>query len=201
MAPPMSSDAPLVAAGDTRCPACLYPRHVCLCPAIPTVVTRTRVVIVRHYAERTRSSNTGRLAHRALPNSVLIDHGAIEGAAVLPPLAGAWVLYPHGEPLTAAPAHPPTQIVALDASWSQARKMFRKLGALRGLPLFRLPDLPMPAARLRASPESGHVSTIEAIARALRILEGDAVATPLETLFALAVARSVTLGRAPARGA
>ena len=41
----------------------------------------------------------------------------------------------------------------------------------------------MPAARLRESPEPGHVSTIEAIARALRLLEGDAAAAPLERLF------------------
>jgi DTW domain-containing protein YfiP len=73
--------------------------------------------------------------------------------------------------------------------------MFHKLSALRGLPVLRLPDAPVPAARLRASPGEGMVSTIEAIARALRVLEGDAVATPLEDLFALAVARAVSAGR------
>ena len=31
-----------------RCPRCLFQRRVCLCAAIPTVVTRTRIVIVRH---------------------------------------------------------------------------------------------------------------------------------------------------------
>ena len=56
--------------------------------------------------------------------------------------------------------------------------------------LLRLPEAPMPEARMRASPAPDRVSTIEAIARALRMLEGDAVATPLETLFALAVARA-----------
>jgi DTW domain-containing protein YfiP len=39
------------------------------------------------------------------------------------------------------------------------------------------------------------VSTIEAIARALRLLEGDDAAAPLEALFALAVERSVATGR------
>jgi len=66
--------------------------------------------------------------------------------------------------------------------------MFRKLSALRGLPVLRLPDAAMPAARLRESPGPGRVSTIEAIARALRLIEGDAAAAPLEALFALAVA-------------
>ena len=73
--------------------------------------------------------------------------------------------------------------------------MFRKLEGLRGLPILRLPDAPMPAARLRESPSPGRVSTIEAIARALRLIEGDASAAPLEALFAVAVARAAATGR------
>jgi DTW domain-containing protein YfiP len=73
--------------------------------------------------------------------------------------------------------------------------MYRKLAALRGLPILRLPDGDMPAARLREAPSPGRVSTIEAIARALRLLEGDAFAAPLEALFAVAVARAAATGR------
>lgn len=183
-------------AGHQRCPRCLFQQRVCLCAAIPVVETRTRVVIVRHHLERHRSSNSGRLAHFALPNSVIVDHGGHGGPAVLPPLDGAWLVYPAGEAMVSAPTPPPKQLVFLDASWSQARRMFRKLGALRGLPLLRLPDAPMPAGRLRESPEPGHVSTIEAIARALRLVEGDHVAVPLETVFQVAVSRAAMTGRA-----
>lgn len=172
-----------------------------MCPEIPTILTQTRVVIVRHYTERNRSSNSGRLAHLALPNSVIVEHdaeGEIPGRcepATLPPLDGAWLVFPAGEPRTEAPVPPPKQLVILDGTWAQARRMYRKLGALRGLPTLHLPDEPMPAARLRASPGPGQVSTIEAIARALRLLEGDAVARPLEDLFAAAVSRAVSTGR------
>jgi DTW domain-containing protein YfiP len=158
-------------------------------------MTRTRVVIVRHHLERWRSSNSGRLAHYALPNSEIIDHGGAGGLAELPPLTGAWLLFPEGEPTTAPPQPPPAQLVVLDATWSQARRMFRKLAGLRGLPLLRLPDAPVPTARLRESPAPGRVSTIEAIASALRLLEGDAVAAPLEALFAVAVTRAAATGR------
>lgn len=167
----------------------------CLCAAIPTVATATRVVIVRHHLERWRSSNSGRLAHLALPNSEIVDHGGEGGVAVLPPLDGAWLVFPEGEPRHNAPVPPPRQLVVLDATWSQARRMFRKIAALRGLPILRLPDAPMPAARLRESPAPGRVSTIEAIARALRLVEGDAAAAPLEALFAVAVARAAASGR------
>ena len=178
-----------------RCPRCLLHASACLCAEVPVVATRTRVVIVRHHLERLRSSNSGRLAHLALPNSVLVEHGGTGGPAVLPPLDGAWLVYPIGEALP-APAPPPRQLVVLDATWSQARRMYRKLGALRGVPVWRLPDLAPAPARLRAAPSRDRVSTIEAIAHALRLLEGDAVAEPLDRLFALAVERARATGRA-----
>jgi DTW domain-containing protein YfiP len=177
------------------CPRCLLSQRVCLCAEIESVPTRTRVVIVRHHLERWRSSNSGRLAHLALPNSELVDHGGSGGPATLPALDGAWLLFPEGEATTVPPDPPPRQLVVLDATWSQARRMFRKLSALRGLPILRLADAPMPIARMRESPAPGRVSTIEAIARALRLLEGDAVAEPLERLFDLAVRRMRQTGR------
>lgn len=182
-------------ADGARCPRCLFLHRVCLCAAIPTVVTRTRIVIVRHHLERWRSSNSGRLAHLALPASEIVEHGGAAGSAVLPAMTGAWLVFPEGEPIRAAPVPPPQTLVVLDATWSQARRMFRKLADLRGLPILRLPDAPMPAARLRESPAPGRVSTIEAISRALRLIEGDAAAAPLEALFALAVARAAATGR------
>src|SRR5437762_8580013 len=124
--------------------------------------TTTRVVIVRHHLERHRMSNSGRLAHLALPNSQLVDHGGAGGVAQLSALDGAWLVYPLGEVTRVRPEPAPRQLVVLDATWSQARRMYRKLEPLRGLPTLHLPDAPMVAARLRASPGPGQVSTIEA---------------------------------------
>jgi DTW domain-containing protein YfiP len=179
----------------TSCPRCLLKQRVCLCAEIPSVRSRTHVVIVRHHLERWRSSNSGRLAHLALPNSEIVDHGGSGGPAHLPPLDGAWLLFPEGEPTTTPPTPLPRQLVVLDATWSQARRMYRKIPALRGLPILRLADAPMPVARMRESPAPGRVSTIEAIARALRLLEGDEIAEPLERLFELAVTRTHQMGR------
>ena len=98
--------------GPDRCPRCLFPRRVCLCADIPTVTTRTRVVIVRHHLERWRASNSGRLAHLALPNSAIVDHGGHDGPAALPALAGAYLVFPAGEPATTAPVPPPAPVYA-----------------------------------------------------------------------------------------
>jgi len=183
-----------------RCPRCLLQQRVCLCAEVPTVPTRTPVVTVRHPPEQFRSSNPGRPARFARPHTLSAGPGGgtetgHRGPAVLPDLDGAWLLFPTGEPTIVRPEPPPRQLVVLDATWSQARRMFRKLPALRGLPILRLPDMGVPAARLRESPGEGRVSTIEAIAAALRLLEGDEVAAPLEALFAVAVDRARSSGR------
>lgn len=178
-----------------RCPRCLLQQRLCLCAEIPTVATRTRVVIVRHQREQHRSSNSGRLAHLALTNSVIVEHGGGRTPTQLPPLDGAWLLFPEGEPTTRAPDPPPRQLIVLDATWSQARRMYHKLAQLRGLPMLRLPEGWRAQSRFRAQPSADRVSTIEAIAGALRLLEGDDKAAPLETLFEVAVDRARATGR------
>jgi DTW domain-containing protein YfiP len=111
-------------------------------------------------------------------------------------MEGAWLVFPEGEPMTTLPDDrpPPSQLVFLDATWSQARRMFRKLAALRGLPILRLPEGPQ-AARMREAPTPDRVSTLEAVARALQLVEGGNLADPLEALFALAVERAAEAGR------
>jgi DTW domain-containing protein YfiP len=185
---------PVVATPAGRCPRCLFPLRTCLCAHVPALAPRTRVVIIRHETEIFRASNSGRLAHLALAGSAIIDHGGQLPDVELTDRDGAWLLYPEGEVAHAAPVPPPRTLVVLDGTWAQARRMYRKLDTLRGLPMMRLADAPMPEARLRASPAPGRVSTIEAIARALRLLEGDDMAAPLEQLFAVAVAHARASG-------
>src|SRR3569833_3045585 len=63
-------------AGPARCPACRLFQSDCLCDLLPSVPTRTRVVVVLHQLEDHKTSNTGRLAHRCLPNSEIVFRGA-----------------------------------------------------------------------------------------------------------------------------
>ena len=171
----------------SRCPRCLL--VWCLCAEVPTITTTTRVVIVRHHLERHRASNTGRLAALALPGATLIDHGAgraLPADAV--PRDGSYLVYPEGPIATEPPSPPPRALVVIDASWHQTRRMRQRLPPLRGLPVLHL-AVTADAARMRAAPSRGYVSTIEAIAAALRLLGDDAAAAALERLFAVAVER------------
>lgn len=163
-----------------------------MCGEIGPIRTRTRVVILRHADERHRSSNTGRIAAMALEGAELVDYGAPPGLDLAP---GTWLAWPDGPVAHVAPVPRPLGIVFLDATWHQARRMRRRVPALRDLPVLALPIATMPAARLRESPGRGRVSTIEAIAAALRLVEGEAPAAELERLFSIMVGRARDAGR------
>jgi DTW domain-containing protein YfiP len=165
-----------------------------MCGEITPVATRTRVMIVRHFKERFRSSNTGRIAAMALCGAEIVEHGPRERGDVRPE-PGTWLAWPEGPAAHEAPRPPPARLVFLDASWQQARRMRTRLAWLRGLPVLSLPIGPVPRARMRESPGDDRVSTIEAIAAALRLLEGEAPAAELERLFAIMIDRVRAFGR------
>ncbi|WP_095959160.1 tRNA-uridine aminocarboxypropyltransferase [Corallococcus macrosporus] len=178
-----------------RCFRCNLPAHLCLCAEIPRVETRTRFLLLQHVMEIAKKSNTGRVAALALANSKLITHGAPSGSYDLELLAepGTWLLFPDGP--TAPPDAPaPRQLVVLDASWSQARRMTQRLPALRMLPRLVLPPPEAGLLRLREPSHPSGMSTLDAVARAVAALEGPEVAVPLARLAALRVQRIAECG-------
>lgn len=171
-----------------RCQRCHQRADLCLCAEVPQIRTRTRLVVVRHSLEAKRSSNTGRIALLGLPDATLVEYGGPERAFDLEGLVGdgAWLLFPDG---ATTPAEPPRTLVVIDASWAQARRMVQRVPRFRSLPRLALPAgeaLP----RLRVAPRADGMSTIEAMVRALDVLEGPGVAGPLEALCRLHATRS-----------
>lgn len=177
-----------------RCARCFARLERCFCAGIPRVEHATEIVIVRHYAEDHRPSNTGRLAALALARCRLVSHGEkdrpLDSAALAPP--GSCLLFPDPGP---PPAVPPRRLIILDGSWSQARKMRQRLPGLRGVPTLALPGPSAALRTMRTPPRPGQMPTLIAIAEALALLEGEPVAAPLRALFELAVERMTSHDR------
>ncbi len=178
-----------------RCPRCNLPSHLCLCAEIPRVETRTRILVLQHVVEIAKKSNTGRVAALALTHSRLITYGApsevFDTSLLSEP--DTWLLFPDG-PRAPPDAPAPRQLVVLDASWSQARRMTQRIAALRPLPRLALPPPEPGLLRLREPPHPSGMSTLDAIARAVAVLEGPEAAQPLERLAALRVQRIADCG-------
>ena len=109
------------------------------------------------------------------------------------------LLFPHAEarPLESWRDSPrPITLVVPDGTWRQANKARRRVEGLDALPCAALPPVVRSSYRLRHDRRPDRVSTIEAIALALRILEGPAAAEPLERIFRIMVDRTLwTNGR------
>jgi DTW domain-containing protein YfiP len=182
----------------SACPACRLPVWLCVCAPAPRVETRTPVILVGHVHDLGRTSSTVRLLALAIRDAAVVPHGTFpdpaDPAAHLPAAATPVVLFPgHGaEPLTpelVASLPSPPALVVPDGNWRQASRMVKRLPLLAGAVKVALPDRAFAGAALRRNQPGHRMSTFEAVAQALAVLEGEAVAGPLLDFYRRATDR------------
>lgn len=171
-----------------RCPRCQRPLTLCLCPLIPALESRTRVLVLQHSSEASHALNTARLAVLGLRNAQLRIGERFADESSSDELT--CVLFPGEEAVpisTFADADRPVRLIVPDGTWRKARKILHVNPWLAGLPRVSLPDGLSSRYRLRKAPMPGALSTIEAIVAALDILEGanrfDELLRPFDALI------------------
>lgn len=176
-----------------RCRRCYLKEGLCLCGELPRIETATRFVVVRHVLEGFKSTNTARVAALALPNAEILEYDpeAPELARLGELTGDACLLFPGAAPWGGGR---PKHLIVLDGTWRQTRRMLTRLPGLAALPRLSLPPPRVAPARLRRAPREESRSTLEAVAAAVALLEGEQKARPLEVLHAAWVER-VLIGR------
>jgi DTW domain-containing protein len=142
--------------------------------------TRTRVVFLQHPRETRVAIGTARMAHLCLPASSLHvgEHFAAHpdlAREISDPDRPAVLLFPAPDApdiLQDPPAGPVT-LVVVDGTWSQAKKMVNRSPQLAALPRYAFRPPRASEYRIRREPREDFVSTIEALAHVLGVLEGD----------------------------
>jgi DTW domain-containing protein YfiP len=163
-----------------------------------------------HARELEQASSTAHLVSLTLAQGRVHVRGSIKtvfkGEAVL--LADRQPVFlfpgPKAVPLTAAWARErkevdprPFQLIVPDGSWSQVKNVQERERAFWRVPCVSLSGIPS-RYQLRRSPHAGGLATFEAIAHALRFLEGDAVADALLDVFGIMVEQNLKArGRIP----
>ena len=184
---------------DVRCDRCRMHDSLCVCSLIPRLETRTRLVLIIHRSEERKPTNSGQLAARCLPNSEVHVRGVAGAAEPLfsaDPARQPLLLFPHEDavPITEFVGAPrPVTLVVPDGTWRQASKVPRRMPGLADVPWVTLPHDAPSIYRLRSEHHDGRMATLEAIARALGILEGAHVREALERLFRVMVERTLWL--------
>jgi DTW domain-containing protein YfiP len=183
-----------------RCPVCEIRRSLCFCEWIPRLELPTRLIVVMHTAEEVLTTNTARLAVKALTNSEIRVRGRkdrpMSWAGLVEADRPSLLLYPspHAVELNAdlvASLAGPVNLIVPDGSWRQTRNMVRREAGLAGIPHVKLPPGPPSIYRLRLQPHAKSFCTLEAIARALGILESLEVQERLESLLGVMVERTL----------
>ncbi len=170
-----------------RCGGCrLLPSH-CLCPLRPSVPTRSGVCLLMADIEALKPSNTGWLVADVVPDTFAFGWARTATDPALLALLGdpAWQPYLVFPGEYAAPERVVLQVeapgpglrtnarrplfVLLDATWAEARKMFRKSPYLDALPVLSLSPGQLSQYKLRRSRRDDHFCTSEVAALCLRL--------------------------------
>ena len=183
-----------------RCPGCEIRKPLCFCSLIPKIALQTRVMILMHTCEEVLTTNTARLAAKALTNSEVRIHGRRDERMVtsdfVQPGRTSLLLYPSPISVELTPEFvskikSPVHLIVPDANWRQTTKFVRHDPSIKGIQHVKLPPGPPSEYRLRVQRDVRHVCTLEAIARAIGILESAAAQASLETIMRILVERTL----------
>ena len=184
---------------NDRCVRCMMRLEHCVCEKVSVFESPVPIVVVRHWKERHKPSNTARLAALAISNLQVVDYGA-PGTTWEPStleLPNPALLFPsHDEQHL---PYDPKSIVVVDGSWPQARKLVNKLPGLQSMPRISVRPLPVPPVRLRQPPVADGMSTIEAIGRLMERLGAPDDGSRLDALYAAVVEATIAARGHPLR--
>lgn len=167
-----------------RCADCTRPLAHCLCPLIPSLPSRTRILVIQHPNEAKHALNTARFVALGLQNAQLVIAETVDNLEQYLQLPGyrPCVLFPsdQAQTLSAYAAEQKSLLLVVpDGTWRKARKILYANPLLAELPRVALPLGLSSRYRLRKAPSAEALATVEAVTCALNILEPDTDFGPL----------------------
>ena len=182
------------------CERCFLHRDLCICDYIPRLTFSTRLCLVVHAKELKRTTNTGRLAIESLVNSEMRIRGegteAMDLSDLLEPTYRPVLFYPAEDALELTEAfvkedERPILLIVPDGNWRQASKVHIRHKELASIPRVKISTENKAVHHLRVEQTKEGMSTLEAIAKAMAIIEGEAAAAPLQKLYEMKLERTL----------
>ncbi len=170
-------------------------QSVCICALMPCVEVRSKLVVLMHFREERKTTNSGRVAARCLVGSrVLVRGRPDEPQPSVVGMERPLLLFPHEGAEVLGPQHVaggPVTLIVPDGNWRQASRMRQRVEGLADAVCVTLPRGAPSRYRLRAEAHEEGLATAEAIARAYGILEGPDVQRAIEAAFSAMVERTL----------
>lgn len=176
-----------------RCTNCRINNFFCVCTDLSTFKIDTNVSLIVHVSELKLTSNTAQFVEKNLRKKAEIFirgrmNDTFAPEAILSRPGRALFLFPdeHSVELNAefVSNNPgPYHLIVPDGSWTQAKRVKKREEKFDSIPTVRLPEGILGEYKLRKAPRPDWVSTYEAVAYALGILENKACEEHLMTFF------------------
>lgn len=175
------------------CLNCGLHKDLCLCHLIPTLNLKTKVCLVIHHRELKRTTNTGRLAHLSLSNSELRirgekNKGPLDLSDLLTPSYRTLLFFPSPQARELSTelvqeSTLPIQLIVPDGNWRQASKVSTRHPEIDHIERVKISSLNEAKTHLRTEHMAEGMATLQAIANALKIIEGQPVGDCLMQLY------------------
>lgn len=177
---------------SSRCIRCRLQTQFCICETLPSLKVKNFYTILMHIKEMSLTSNSAHFYKDIIPTQCQIHLRGKLGA----PLDYSKVfihgytplyLFPTEDAVELAELLPtingPIQLIIPDATWSQAIKFRKRDEELKKLKCVKINPTRSTRYVLRTAIREGQLSTFEAIAQAMEVLEGTEITKELYKFF------------------
>lgn len=160
-----------------HCQVCNRPQKTCLCDVIVKCRSKINVVILQDPKESRHALSSAPLLHRCIEDSRLIVGEHFEPREILGPdwRRQCLLVFPGDHAISPEQAKQGTfsQLLLIDGSWRKVARLFHLNPWLNDLPRIAIHPAAPSNYRIRKSPRSDGLSTLEAAVSALNILDED----------------------------
>jgi DTW domain-containing protein YfiP len=161
------------------CERCLFTPSTCICGAIKRLTHKVSVVILQHPSEEKIAKNTAKLLNLSLTDCKIIKGENNTDFAILNslPVKSTVLLYPNEHATYLDDTNPKpalnniTHLIVIDGTWKKAYKILQLTPLLTKFKTVSFMQLPQNRYAIRKAPRADSLSTLEAVAHSLLLIE------------------------------
>ncbi|MDN3638070.1 tRNA-uridine aminocarboxypropyltransferase [Simiduia curdlanivorans] len=160
------------------CQACQLPTPGCICATADVIPSALKISVLQHPDEQRHPKNTLRLAQLCLPNlSVYVGETPVDFAVIAKKCAAPevkpCVIFPaqRSDALETVARHQFNHLIFIDATWRKAFKIWSINHWLQALPCYHFTQAPASQYHLRKTTRAKGLSSLEAIAYGLSLID------------------------------
>lgn len=161
------------------CNFCLFALNTCICNAVTSIHNKVKVIVLQHPSEEKVTKNTAKLLNLCLTDCQIIKGENNNDFAQLSalPASSTVLLYPNEQAINLDnngalnTLQPITHLIVIDGTWKKAYKILQLSSLLQRFKTVSFANLPKNRYTIRQAPRADSLSTLEAVAHSLQLIE------------------------------